>query len=101
LLLTIAAACPNGSVSKSSMDSFEAFERLKQSCVEDGLLKPAFGAGNLRITKKGQDFVNGAAIADPEVGEALEEAVRSPWRERRGALVSLLLFARERLGGHV
>ena len=82
------------------MDSFEAFERLRQSCVEDGLLKPAFGAGNLRITKKGQNFVKAAATADPEVAAAVQDVLRSPFLKRREELVSVLLFARSRSDSH-
>ena len=72
------------------MDSFEDFERLRQLCVEDGLLKPTFGAGNLRITKRGQNFVKVAASADPEVAEAVQDVLRSPFLERREALVSVV-----------
>ena len=77
------------------MESLEDFARLKQSCLEDGLLAPAFG-DNLRITKKGQKLVKLMAVADEEVALALEEALREPWLDRRAALVSVLLFARMR-----
>ncbi len=77
------------------MESLEDFARLEQSCLEDGLLAPAFG-GHLRITKKGQKVVKLAAVADEEVASALEEALREPWLERRAAFVSVLLLARMR-----
>lgn len=77
------------------MDSFDDFVRLEESCLEDGLLAHAFGR-NLRITKKGQNVVKLAALVDQEVASALEEALREPWLERRGALVAVLLLARAR-----
>lgn len=77
--------------------SYEEFKGLEQSCLDDGLLAPAFGRGNLRITKKGREVVRLAAITDEEVASALQDALRTPWLERRGALVTLVLFARQRL----
>jgi hypothetical protein len=77
------------------MESFEHLARLEQSCLEDGLLAHAFGR-NLRITKKGQNVVKLAALADEDVASALEEALREPWLERRAAFVSVLLLARMR-----
>ena len=76
--------------------SYDEFKELRQSCIDDGLLKRAFGRGNLRITKKGRQVVKLAAIADEEVASALQEAVSAPLLERRQALVTLLLFARQR-----
>jgi hypothetical protein len=77
------------------MESLEDFVRLEQSCLDDGLLAPAFG-GNVRITKKGVKVVKLAAVADEEVASALKEALREPWLQRRAALVSVLLLARTR-----
>jgi hypothetical protein len=70
--------------------------RLRQSCVDDGLLTKAFGRGNLRITKKGQEVVKRMAVLDEEVAAAVQEALGTPVLERREALVTLLLFARRR-----
>jgi hypothetical protein len=72
------------------------FERLRQSCIDEGLLAPAFGRGNLRITKKGREVVKLAAITDEEVASALQEALRTPWLDRRSALVAVVLLARQR-----
>jgi hypothetical protein len=77
--------------------SYDEFTKLHQSCVDDGLLAPAFGRGNLRITKKGREVVKLAAIVDEEVRSALQDALRTPWLQRREALVTLVLFARQRL----
>jgi hypothetical protein len=76
--------------------SLEKFEELRASCIGDGLLTRGLG-GYLRITKKGRKFVKLAAITDEEVSSALQDALRTPWLDRRGALVSLVLFARQRL----
>jgi hypothetical protein len=75
--------------------SLGEFEDLRASCTEDGLLARGLG-GYLRITKKGREFVKIAAITDEEVADALKDAVRTRWRDRREALVSLVLFARLR-----
>jgi hypothetical protein len=72
------------------------YEQLEQSCIDEGLLTKAFGKGNLRITKKGQQFVKLAAATDEEVAATLQEAVHTPWLERREALVTLVVFARHR-----
>jgi hypothetical protein len=77
--------------------SYEEFKKLHQSCIDDGLLTKAFGRGNLRITKKGREFVKFAAMADEEVASALQEAIHTPLLERREALVTLVLLARERV----
>ncbi len=77
--------------------SYEEFKELEQSCLDDGLLAPAFGRGNLRITKKGREVVKLAVIVDEEVASALQDALRTPWLERRSALVALVLLARQRL----
>jgi hypothetical protein len=74
----------------------EDLARLTQSWLDEGLLAPAFGPGNLRITKKGQTLVKLAAVADEEVASALQEALHEPWLDRRAAFVSVLLFARTR-----
>jgi hypothetical protein len=76
--------------------SYDEFKELQQSCIDDGLLTPAFGRGNLRITKKGRQLVKLAAIAVEEVASALEWAVHTPLLERRQALVTVVLVARER-----
>ena len=55
--------------------SYDEFKQLHQSCIDDGLLTSAFGRGNLRITKKGRQFVKLAAATDEEVLSALQEAV--------------------------
>jgi hypothetical protein len=68
----------------------------RQSCIDEGLLTSAWGKGNLRITKKGRQYVKYNALADEEVEAALKEAIRTPWLERRSALVSLVLVARLR-----
>jgi hypothetical protein len=78
------------------VDSYQGFKDLEASCIDDGLLARGFG-GKLRITKKGRDAVKLAAIADAEVASALAEALRTPWLERRQALVALVLFAREQV----
>jgi hypothetical protein len=77
--------------------SYEEFKRLEQSCLDDGLLAPAFGRGNLRITKKGAKFVKLASLLDEEVASGVEETLHTPWLERRAALVALLLTARQQL----
>src|SRR5205807_6216894 len=77
--------------------SFEEFEELRRSCIEDGLLTRTFG-GRLRITKKGQELVKRAAILDEEVAWGVQEALRTSWLDRRSALVSLVLTARLRMG---
>jgi hypothetical protein len=61
------------------------------------LLTSAWGKGRLRITKKGRNFVKLAAMADDEVASAVQRATRSPWLERRQALVTLVLVARLRV----
>jgi hypothetical protein len=76
--------------------SYDEYKELRQSCIDDGLLKKAFGRGNLRITKKGQEVVKRMAVRDAEVAAAVQEAVHTPLLERREALVTLLLFARQR-----
>ncbi len=76
--------------------SYEEFEELRRSCIEDGLLGRGFG-GQLRITKKGREVVKLAAVVDEEVASALQDALRTPWLERRSALVALVLLARQRL----
>jgi hypothetical protein len=77
--------------------SYDEFKKLHQSCIDKGLLAPAFGRGNYRITKKGRELVKLAAVVDDEVATALEDALHTPWMERREALVSLVLFACQRL----
>jgi hypothetical protein len=74
-------------------------EQLEQSCLDDGLLASAFGRGNLRITKKGRELVKISAIVDEEVASALQDALRTPWLERRQALVDLVLLIRTKQGG--
>lgn len=64
-------------------DPFAEYERLQQSCIDEGPLTRAFGNGNLRITRKGQQFVKIAAITDEEVAAAIQEAVSTRWRDRR------------------
>jgi len=76
--------------------SHEEFEELRTSCIEDGLLARGFG-GQLRITKRGREVVKLAAIVDEEVASAARDALRTPWMERRSALVALVLLARRRL----
>jgi hypothetical protein len=76
--------------------SYEEFKELRQSCLDDDLLAPVFG-GKLRITKKGREVVKVAAITDQEVASALQDALRTPWLERRSAFVALVLLARQRL----
>jgi hypothetical protein len=76
--------------------SYEELKGLQTLCLEDGLLARGFG-GRFRITKKGREAVKLAAIVDEEVTSALQDALRTPWLERRSALVTLVLFARERL----
>jgi len=76
--------------------SLGEFEDLRTSCIEDGLLTRGRG-GYLRITKEGREFVKLAAILDEEVASALQEAVHTRWRDRREALVSLVLFSRQQL----
>lgn len=73
------------------MESPEHFMTLKQSCLDDGLLAPAFG-GNLRITRKGRELVKLMAIADEDVASALREALHEPWLQRRAAFVPLHEF---------
>jgi hypothetical protein len=75
---------------------YDQFNELQASCLEEGLLARGLG-GALRITKKGREAVKLAAIHDGEVASALEEALGTPWLERREALLALLLYARERL----
>jgi hypothetical protein len=77
--------------------SIDELKKLQQLCVDIGLLTKAFGRGNLRITKQGSGVVRLAAALDEEVASAVQEALRTPWLERREALVSLLLFACHRL----
>ena len=72
--------------------SYEEFEELRTSCIEDGLLARGFG-GQLRITRKGREVVKLAAVVDEEVASALQDALRTPWLERRSALVALVLLA--------
>jgi hypothetical protein len=74
---------------------YEEFEELRTSCIEDGLLARGFGR-QLRITKKGRELVKLAAIVDEEVAWGVQEALRTRWLERRGALVALVLLARQR-----
>jgi hypothetical protein len=76
--------------------SYDEYRELRQSCVDDGLLTKAFGRGNLRITKKGQEVVKRMAVLDEEVAAAVQEALGTPLLERREALVTLLLIARQR-----
>ena len=78
--------------------SLEEFEELQTSCIEDGLLTRTFG-GQLRITKKGRELVKLTAIVDEEVAWGVQEALRTPWLDRRSALVSLVLLARQRMPG--
>ena len=73
----------------------DEFRALEQSCLAEGLLKPAFG-GVVRITKKGREVAKATALVDDEVADALREALGSPLLERREALVSVLLLARMR-----
>lgn len=80
--------------------SYEELKELEQSCLDDGLLAPAFGRGNLRITKKGREVVKLAAITDEEMASALQGALRTPWLERRSALVTLMLSTQQRLRLH-
>ncbi len=77
-------------------EGYEEFKELQTSCLEDGLLARGLG-GRLRITKKGREAVKLAAIVDEEVASALQDALRTPWLERRSALVALVLLARQRL----
>jgi hypothetical protein len=74
----------------------DEYDQIEQSCIDEGLLTKAFGKGNLRITKKGQQFVKLAAATDEEVFAALQEALATPWLERREALVTLVVIARQR-----
>ncbi len=75
--------------------SLHDFQRLRASCLEDGLLARTF-RGNLRITKKGRNLVKIMAITDEEVALAVREATSLPWLDRREAFVSLVLLARQR-----
>jgi hypothetical protein len=68
------------------------FNTLEQSCIAEGLLKPAIG-GVPRITKKGREVVKATALVDDEVADALRDALASPLMARREALVSVLLLA--------
>jgi hypothetical protein len=79
------------------MSAIDEFKRLRQSCIDDGLLTRAIGRGNLRITKKGRELVKRGASLDEEVASALQDVLRTRWLDRREALVSLVLFARQRL----
>jgi hypothetical protein len=79
------------------MSAIDEFKRLRQSCIDDGLLTRAIGSGNLRITKKGRELVKRGASLDEEVASALQDVLRTRWLDRREALVSLVLFARQRL----
>jgi hypothetical protein len=76
---------------------YQEHMELRQSCLDDGLLTSAFGRGNLRITKKGRKVVKYKAVTDEVVADALQEALRTPWLERREALVAVVLVAKERL----
>ena len=78
------------------MESFEDFARLQQACLDDGLLARALGKKNLRITRRGTDFVRVVALADEEIASALEEALHTRWLDRREAFVSVVLLARMR-----
>ena len=78
------------------MESADAFRELQETCLTDGLVKRGFG-GELRITKKGRELVKLAAISDEEVASALQDALRTPWRDRGSTFVSLVHFARSRL----
>jgi hypothetical protein len=78
------------------VDSADELKELEASCIEDGLLTRRFGGG-LRITKRGREVVKLAAITDEEVASALQDVLRTRWLDRGDALLTLVLFARQRL----
>jgi hypothetical protein len=73
------------------------YQELQQFCIEDGLLRPAWGRGNYQISKKGREFVRAAMETDELVASAAKEALSSPRLERREALVALTMFAVQRM----
>jgi hypothetical protein len=77
------------------MGTVDDFKKLEVSCIEDGLLTRRVGGG-LRITKRGREVVKLAAITDEEVAAALQEALQTRLLDRGDALVTLVLFARQR-----
>jgi hypothetical protein len=78
--------------------TYEQYMELTQVCLDEGLLAPAFGRGNLRITKKGRELVKFAVTVDEEVASALQDTLRSRWLDRRQELVTLVKFARLQTG---
>ena len=72
--------------------SLEEWHTLEQACFDEGLLTHGFGKLP-RITKKGQELVKLMAIADEDVREGLDDALRQRWVERRAAFVTVLELA--------
>jgi hypothetical protein len=66
--------------------------KLRQSCIDEGLLVPALGRRNFQDLEEGMEYVKTFAVVDEEVASALQDALRTPWLERRDALEALVLF---------
>ena len=70
----------------------ENFMKQKERLLKRGWL------GNEYVTKEGRNVMKAAALVNPEVAEALQEALDEPVRKQMRAFVELLLVARSRLG---
>jgi len=75
----------------------ELRDHWRQVCYEERLLKRGW-LGNEYVTKEGRNVMKAAALVNPEVAEALQEALDEPVRKQMRAFVELLLVARSRLG---
>ena len=82
-----------------SASDYEDFEKLKQACIDEGLLKRGL-FGRLKVTDQGWRVIELAATVDEGVQESIEVAERAPRFERRSARAALVLVARNRLTSH-